>query len=147
MKSLFKFGAMALAGAIVSLSAVAEQISVEANTTVPLRLKGKAASVVLGNSSIADIAVHDEHMLFISGKTYGTTNLLVFNQHGQKIYDAELVVSVNSTNYVTINRAGELRTFDCTPQCRPALSIGDDPTHFGKMMGQQQQMQELAEGN
>lgn len=147
MKSLFKLGAMALAGAIVGLSAVADQISVEANTTVPLRLKGKAASVVLGNSNIADVAVHDEHMLFISGKSYGTTNLMVFDLNGRKIYDTELVVSVNSSNYVTINRAGQLRTFDCTPQCRPALSIGDDPAHFGMMMEQQEKMQELSENN
>lgn len=145
MKSLFKLGAMAVAGAFIGLSAIAEQISVEANTTVPLRLKGQAASVVLGNSNIADVAVHDEHMLFISGKTFGTTNLMVFDARGRKIYDAELVVSVNSANYVTINRAGQLRTFDCTPKCRPAMSIGDDPEHFGMMASQQEQLQELAE--
>lgn len=147
MNSLFKLGAVAVAGAIVSLSALADQISVETNTTVPLRLKGEAASIVLGNSNIADVAVHDEHMLFISGKTYGTTNLLVFDINGRKIYDTELVVSANSSNYVTINRAGQLRTFDCTPQCRPAMSIGDDPEHFGMMMDQQQKLQVLAEGN
>ncbi|MGH1421365.1 MAG: pilus assembly protein N-terminal domain-containing protein [Hyphomonas sp.] len=146
MKTLFKLGAMAMAGAVIGLSAMADQFSVETNTTVPLRLKGKAASIVLGNSNIANVTVHDEHMLLISGKTYGTTNLLVFDADGRKIYDAELVVSVNSSNYVTINRAGQLRTFDCTPQCRPAMSIGDDPEHFGIMMEQQKKMQELAEG-
>jgi hypothetical protein len=43
------------------LPAVAGPLTVEANKTVPVKLKGTAASVVLGNRNIADVAVHDEH--------------------------------------------------------------------------------------
>ena len=80
--------------------------AVEANKTVPVKLKGTAASVVLGNRNIADVAVHDEHMIFITGKSFGTTNLMVFDRSGNQILNTEVVVTANTSNLVTVNRNG-----------------------------------------
>jgi hypothetical protein len=131
----------------VTLPAVAGPLTVEANKTVPLRLKGTAASVVLGNQNIADVAVHDEHLIFITGKSFGTTNLMIFDRSGNQLLNTEVVVTVNSSNLVTVNRNGANFTYDCAPACRPVASPGDDSDYFGALLDQQRSMQALTEGD
>lgn len=147
MKILAKTLALALVTALAAGTAAAGKLSVEANTTIPVRLNGAAASVVLGNKNIADVAVHDEHLIFVTGKTYGTTNLLVFNKAGQQIYAAELAVSSKTANQVTVNRSGQNFTYNCAPNCRDVLAPGDEDTYFEKVSKQQQELQRLTEGN
>ena len=147
MKNFARTCALGLAGLIAILPASAGPLTVESNKTVPLRLQGTAASVVLGNRNIADVAVHDEHLIFITGKTFGTTNLMVFDRAGNQIYSAEVVVTVNSSNLVTVNRSGSNFTYDCAPNCRSVMSTGDDPQYFSGLMQQQRNMQSLTEGN
>jgi hypothetical protein len=139
--------AFGLASGLMVLPAVAGPLTVEANKTVPLKLKGTAASVVLGNQNIADVAVHDEHLIFITGKTFGTTNLMVFDRSGNQLLNTEVVVTVNSSNLVTVNRSGSNFTYDCAPTCRPVASPGDNSEYFSALMEQQRSMQTLTEGD
>lgn len=140
-----RIGALGLAGMLAILPAAAEQLSVEANKTVPIRLQGSAASVVLGNRNVADVAVHDEHLIFVTGKTFGTTNLMIFDRSGRQIYSTDLVVTANSSNLVTVNRSGSNFTYDCAPNCRAVLSPGDDTAYFDELMKQQMGSQSLTE--
>ena len=145
MTILSKFGAATGAALFLSASAYAGQFTIEAGKTKPLRLKSEAASVVVGNPNIADVAVHDETLLFVSGKTFGTTNLLIFDKDGKTIFSADVVVTTNTANLVTVNRAGENYTYDCAPNCRAGLSVGDDPGHYSQTMNQMRQQQELSD--
>ena len=147
MKYLARTCVLGLAGVLAILPASAGPLSVEANKTVPLRLKGAAASVVLGNRNIADVAVHDEHLIFITGKSFGTTNLMIFDRDGNQIYSAEVVVTISSSNLVTVNRSGSNYTYDCAPNCRSVLSPGDDSGYFDALMQQQQGTQSLTDAN
>lgn len=147
MKILVKPALAALAGLVLASVAHAQQLSIEASKTVPLRLSGSASSIVVGNKNIADVAVHDDRLIFVTGKSYGTTNLMVFNKAGQEVYSAEVVVTANSSNLVTVNRAGQNQTYDCAPVCRSALTLGDDPAYFTSLIQQQLQTQALTEGN
>ena len=147
MKTIARACALGLAGLLAILPASAGPLSVEANKTVPVRLKETAASVVLGNRNIADVAVHDEHLIFITGKTFGTTNLMIFDRAGNQIYSTEVVVTVNSSNLVTVNRSGSNYTYDCAPNCRSVLSTGDDEGYFETLMQQQLSTQSLTEGD
>ncbi|MDJ0922154.1 MAG: pilus assembly protein N-terminal domain-containing protein [Henriciella sp.] len=143
--NVFKSVGIAVASLAVAGIAHAGQFTVEAGKSKPLRIKGEAASVVIGNPNIADIGVHDEHLLFISGKTFGTTNLLIFDKDGKTLYAADLVVTTNTSNLVTVNRAGRDFSYDCSPTCRAGLSIGDDPGHYGEVFNQLLQQKELYE--
>ena len=146
MTLILKSCGLAVATLMVAGTAVAGTLSVETGKTIPLRLQGEAASVVLGNNSVADVAVHDKHLLFITGKTFGSTNLLIFDAQGRQIYSADIAVTTNSSSYITVNRSGSNYTYDCAPDCRPVLSIGDNPGRFGALADQNQKLQELAEG-
>ena len=139
--------AFACAAALsLSSAAFADQIFVEASKSIPLRINGAASSIVIGNKNIADVAVHNEGLLFITGKSYGTTNLMVFDKSGRQLFSSDVMVTTNSTNLVTINRAGQSFTYDCSPNCRAVLSVGDDPAHFGTLIDQQLQTQTLTDG-
>ena len=54
MNLLTKSCALALAGSLFATTAAAGQLSVETNKTIPVRIKGAAASIVLGNKNVAD---------------------------------------------------------------------------------------------
>lgn len=135
----------ALVAATFCLAAQAEPLSIEAGKTVPVRLAGSAASVVLGNKNIADVSVHDENLIFVTGKSHGTTNLMVFNRDGDQIYDTDVQVTTIVSGLVSINRGGAVNTLDCTPSCRAIISPGDDATYFDALMKQQQEMKSLTD--
>lgn len=147
MKTPVKSALLAAASLIIAGIAQAQQLSVEASKTVPLRLSAPASSIVVGNKNIADVAVHDDRLIFVTGKSYGTTNIMVFNKAGDEVYSAEIVVTANSSSLVTVNRAGQNQTYDCAPICRSALTLGDDPAYFSNLIQQQLQAQALTEGN
>lgn len=147
MKILVKPALAAITSLVLAGIAHAQQLSVEASKTVPVRLTGQASSIIIGNKNIADVAVHNDRLIFVTGKSYGTTNLMVFNKAGDEVYNAEVVVTANSSSLVTVNRAGQNQTYDCAPACRSALTLGDDPEYFAGLIQQQLQTQALTDGN
>ena len=147
MNLFAKICTLPVAAALVSQIAVAGPLSVEVNKTIPIHLRSAAASVVLGNQTIADVAVHDEKLIFITGKTFGTTNLLIFDKSGRQIYSTDILVVANEANVVTINRSGSNYTYDCAPTCRSTLSVGDAPEHFEQYIDQQTGVKALSDSN
>ncbi len=145
MTLISKFGGAVIATLFICASAQAGQFTIESGKTKPLRLKGKAASIVVGNPNVADVAVHDENLIFVTGKTFGTTNLMIFDKAGKTIYSANVVVTTNTANLVTVNRAGDNYTYDCAPTCRAGMSVGDNNNHFSEVSNQIKQQQELSE--
>lgn len=118
------------AAALISCAAHAGHITVETGKAKALKLKTNADSVIIGNPNIADVAVHDDTLLFITGKSYGTTNLMIFDNEGNTIHSSDVVVTANTTSWVSVNRAGLNYTYDCNPTCRPTLSPGDENAHY-----------------
>ena len=147
MNILAKSCTLALAGSFIAAAAAAQAISVETNKTVPVRITSSAASIVVGNKNIADVAVHDEHLLFITGKTFGTTNIMIFDKAGKQILNSDVVVTANSSNLVTVNKSGASYTFDCAPECRSVASAGDQGEYFDQLVSQQRGLQSLNGGN
>ena len=145
MLSLKKFAAFSLSTLLLAGTALAGQFTVESGDTKTLRLSKEAASVVIGNQNIADVAVANSKLLLISGKVFGTTNLIVLDGEGKTIYSADVVVTTNTANLVTVNRAGSNYSYDCAPECRPGLVVGDDQGHYSTVYSQIEQQQQLNE--
>jgi Flp pilus assembly secretin CpaC len=145
MPSSGKFTFAALAASLAAFAAQAEPLSIEAGKSIPVRLSGSAASVVLGNKNIADVSVHDENLIFVTGKSHGSTNLMVFDREGREIYTNDVLVTTIVSGIVSINRAGAVSTLDCTPSCRAIISPGDNAEYFDALMKQQQDMKSLTD--
>ena len=133
MNILAKSCTIAFAASLLAGAAAARDISVETNKTVPVRISGGAASIVIGNKNIADVGVHDEHM--------------IFDKAGNQIMSSDVVVTSNSANLVTINKSGASYTYDCSPGCRSVMSTGDQAEYFDQIVRQQKGLQSLNDGN
>lgn len=115
------------------MSAQAGQ-TVEMNKTHLLRLPAPAAAVIIGNPKIADVSVHSDTTLFLMGRGFGETDILVLGAGGEVIMHTDInVIASQSPNRVTIIAPGAGRmSYDCAPYCMPAPVPGDDPAHIDK---------------
>ena len=140
------FGAAAATILLCAAPAAAQRYSVESGTTQAVRLSQPASSVIIGNKNVADVAVADPQLILLTGKGFGTTNLIVFDADNNIIVSGDVIVTANTANLVTVNRGGAQYTYDCATECRDSPMIGDDQGHFSRSVGQAQQTQALTEG-
>jgi len=100
--------------------------SVELNKTEIVRLSEPASAVIIGNPKIADVSVHSSDTVFVLGRGYGQTNLVILNMAGQTIMDADIqVVSPVSVGNVRLYSGRNRETYSCAPYCLPAPVLGD----------------------
>lgn len=108
----------------------ARDIEVLIDQATMLRLERSAAEIVVGNPSIADVAVQDSKVLVLTGKSFGETNLIVLDAQGKVLINRRVVVEEPRGEYVTVYRGSSRATLHCTPNCETPLVIGDDPSYF-----------------
>lgn len=125
--------ALALA-AMVAPAVAADPFKLKIDETVTLKLTSPANSVVIGNATVADVAVHDPLTLLITGKAFGSTNLIVLDRAGRTIYTNQLAVADSANDDITIIRAGGSYTYSCIDKCRATPTVGDAPNHFSETM-------------
>ncbi len=94
------------------------------------RVSRPAATVIVGNPSIADATIEDELTLVLTGRSFGVTNLIILDAAGDPIVDQTLVVRGHETNTVRIYRRSSRETLACAPICEPTLTIGDNSESF-----------------
>ena len=95
-----------------------------------IRLEESATTIVIGNPGIADAAIEDGDTLVLTGKTAGTTNLIVLGNEGEEILNATMRVSSDIRQLTTVFFGGRRQTFSCAPVCEQVISVGDDQTKF-----------------
>ena len=121
---------MALAGGLYS---------VDLNKTEIVRLPENAGAVVIGNPEIADVTVHSANTLFVVGRGYGETNLVVLNSSGHTIMNADIqVVNKISSNGVRLYNGKMRESYSCVPYCMPSPILGDDPVFIQSNSGDAQ---------
>lgn len=98
--------------------AVARDIRVAPDQAFPIRLAESAEGVAIGNPAIAAVTVQDDRFLFVTGRTYGTTNLVVVGAGGRVLYSGRVVVAPDETDVVMVTRGVETARLECTPLCR-----------------------------
>jgi len=98
-----------------------------------LRLEEKAADVIVGNPSIADVTIQNGKLLAITGKTFGTTNLIILDRAGRVVMNRRLVVNTDDQKIVNLTRGSSSQTYNCAPKCQPVLKIGDDAEYYGRV--------------
>lgn len=127
--------AAAVTAALVS-PASARDIRVALDQAFPIRLAEAAEGVAIGNPSIAGVSVQNDRFLFVTGRSYGSTNLVVVGAGGRVLYSGRIQVVADETDVVVVTRAGETSRLECAPTCRPRPDIGDDPTIASALQGQ-----------
>ena len=125
-KAILALGALALTPFAAHAGTASSHYSVELNKTEVVYLPANAGAVVIGNPEIADVSVHSANTIFVVGRGYGETNLVVLNAAGHKIMDADIQVVNNLPSHgVRLYNGKERETYNCAPYCQPAPVLGD----------------------
>ena len=101
--------------------------------------------VIVGNPSIADVAVQRDKLV-VTGKAYGTTNLILLDENGATISEMPLTVVSDNTHRVSMFKAGKRSTFSCPGTCNPVLDIGDENGFFDDVARQMGTKSGIASG-
>ncbi|WP_425499213.1 pilus assembly protein N-terminal domain-containing protein [Hoeflea poritis] len=84
-----------------------------------IKLDRPVSRVIVGNAEIADATVSDAQTIILTGKSFGTTNLVILDNDGNAIVDERVLVSLEDNNTVQIYRQDERTVMSCTPACEP----------------------------
>ncbi|WP_137155223.1 pilus assembly protein N-terminal domain-containing protein [Rhizobium sp. FKL33] len=82
-----------------------------------LKLDRPVAKVIVGNAAVADATVADAKTIVLTGKAFGTTNLVLLDASGNAMLDERVLVSIDEDNTLRLFRQTERTVFSCTPAC------------------------------
>ena len=82
-----------------------------------IKLDRMVSKVIIGNAAIADVTVSDPTTIVLTGKSYGTTNLVILDQSGDPIVDERILVSVDEANTLRIFKQTVRSVYSCSPSC------------------------------
>jgi Flp pilus assembly secretin CpaC len=119
-------------------AAAQEPLFVTVDQARVMQISRPAETVIIGNPGIADAVIRDSQTLVITGRSYGTTNLIVLDSAGQPIADQVLTVQAADDYLVTMYVGQKRATYSCTPACQPTIAVGDDLEVFDARVGQVQ---------
>jgi len=120
---------LALSGTAAA-SAEDAQVLVTVDRAKVFRIEEAASTVIVGNPSIADVAMHDRYTVVVTGKSYGTTNLVILDATSEPIIDEVIVVKPSETDLITVTRNTARQSYSCSPRCEPTLRVGDNDAAF-----------------
>lgn len=106
------------AGAGAVASAQAGGISVGLNEIRRVQLRGAAATVIVGDTKIADVSMSDAHSLIITGRGFGTTGLMVSDDRGRTLISGEIMVSAPDEGRVTVFHGVDTVQYACGGHCQ-----------------------------
>ena len=127
-------------------AAAAASLNVTIDEAKLVPLKVPAAEIILGNPSIADVAVQSSRMIVVTGKSFGRTNLIVLDAAGKEILNTSVSVDDNPKGVVTLRKGSASVTYYCAPNCGSTLAIGDSSDYFSATSGQIQSKQSISRG-
>jgi Flp pilus assembly secretin CpaC len=122
MKSLIlgaSFACLAMA------SAHANDLAVVKDQSKVVKLATQASTIVVGNPAIADVSMQDGSTAFITGKGFGTTNVIAMDREGRQIASFRVTVTSETARSVTLMKGNSQITLSCAPRCQPALGSED----------------------
>lgn len=126
-------------------AALADTVPVRLDQARVLRLPAGVSTIIIGNPSIADGTLQAGGLLVVTGKGYGTTNLMVLDAKGDVIVEHQITVSAPNSG-VVVYRGPDRETLNCTPTCERAIVPGDAQTVFSTAIQQSEQRNTHATG-
>ncbi|MCC2613284.1 MULTISPECIES: pilus assembly protein N-terminal domain-containing protein [Rhizobium/Agrobacterium group] len=91
-----------------------------------LKLDRPVSKVIVGNSNVADATVADPTTIVLTGRSFGTTNLVLLDTEGNAIADERILVSIDEGNTVRVYRQTARSVLSCTPNCEQHAEFKND---------------------
>lgn len=120
-----------LAGVVIAATlfagAKADDLVVKYDQSQLIRLPRPATDIIIGNPAVADVTIQAGNLLVVTGKTYGITNIIALDNERNIIQDQRVIVRRDDNKMVSLRRGPSKESYTCTPECYPAMMLGDDP--------------------
>ncbi|MBE7199379.1 MAG: pilus assembly protein N-terminal domain-containing protein [Parafilimonas terrae] len=112
-----------------------------------IRLPERTQTVVVGNPFIAEVTPQKNGVLILTGKSFGSTNLIALDSGGALIAETTIRVEASREATITVQRGMERESLSCTPNCQPSAQLGDAAKYFDPTTGQADKRRALAAGS
>nr|WP_245292161.1 pilus assembly protein N-terminal domain-containing protein [Methylobacterium tarhaniae] len=119
-------------------------VTVSVDNAKVIRLPERTATVIVGNPIIADVSLQRNGIVVLTGKSFGSTNLIALDAAGTMLAESAISVRGGSPSVVTVQRGLERESYSCTPACQPSMQLGDAQRYFSEMSGQTGQRNAMA---
>ncbi len=141
------FGVSLGVAALAAASAArAADITVIVDQAKIVKLPERVATIVIGNPLIADAALQPGGQLVVTGKGYGTTNIVALDRTGA-VQMNKLIEVVGPRDVVVVYRGVERETYSCSPNCERRITLGDGSAYFDATLNETGARNGLAQGN
>lgn len=100
-----------------------QRLSVEKNHTMRVTLREPAGSVIVGNPEIADVNVVDSRTVYIMGKGFGSSSVVITSRDGRPLFDGEVAVTSARKGAITVYKGLKPSLMVCSTIC-----IAEDAT-------------------
>jgi Flp pilus assembly secretin CpaC len=141
----FVFACAAVA-IIAPRPAPAADVAVILDQAKLIKLPDKVATIVIGNPLIADASLQAGGLMVVTGKGYGTTNLVVLDRTGAVLMEKSILVQGPRANVVVVYRGVERESYSCAPNCERRITLGDSNAYFESTIAQTAARSGLAQG-
>ncbi len=95
---------------------------------------------------IADASVQPGGIMVVTGKGYGTTNIVALDRSGSVLMEKTILVRGPRAHVVVMYRGVERETYSCTPFCERRIMVGDSGVYFDAVIAQTAGRNGLASG-
>jgi len=109
----------------ITISAIAaDTIMVTLGQDQKIQISARVATVVIGNPLFADVTVTSGNVMVITGKGYGTTNLILFDRAGAALMEKSVTVRAPD-DLLVVHCAVPRQSLSCNPICEASNLLGD----------------------
>jgi Flp pilus assembly secretin CpaC len=143
---MFACVAFLLAAWMATPAHAADAITVMLDQAAITKLPEHVATIVIGNPLIADVTVQPGGLLVVTGKSYGTTNLIALDRSGAVLTERSIEVLGAQDKVVTVFRGVNRESYSCAPQCERRITLGDTPQYFDETLLQSSNRTARAQG-
>jgi hypothetical protein len=137
-RELGLLGCALLAAAAIGVTAAgADTVNVNLDQARMVKMPERVATIVIGNPLIADATLQAGGILVVTGKGYGSTNLVALDRSGRVLMDKKIqVLGPGSDDIVVVYKGIERESYSCSPECAPRITLGDSAGYFNAALAQ-----------
>ncbi|MCC3247215.1 pilus assembly protein N-terminal domain-containing protein [Methylocystis sp. WRRC1] len=129
---LLAFGVFGLESMATDASAKERPIRVELDYARIVRIPPGAQTLVIGNPLVADVTMlRNSQLMVITGKSFGTTNLIVLDRTGAQVGES-IVTVAPAEDKLVVQRGMHRESYSCNPRCAKAVDLADDSQYMSQ---------------
>jgi Flp pilus assembly secretin CpaC len=124
--------ALALPASVIFIASAAAEtpIEIKLDQAQIIRLPERVATLVIGNPQVADGTLQKGGLLVVTGKSYGTTNIIALDASGEVLVEHNITVGAPRESSLTVWRGVSRETWSCAPRCEASVMLGDAQEYF-----------------